>query len=359
MNCLVRIGDRSSIANLSRQLTTAIVLSLAVLITPQSASAQVRERSGKEVVDSVCSACHQTGVKGAPKIGDNKAWARLASRSLTDLTDSALKGIRSMPAHGGDLKLSDIEIERAITYMVNQSGGKWTDPVGGLTPAVERRGEQVVQMQCVKCHQTGVGGAPKIGDRDAWIPRLKQGLDLLVRSAINGHGPMPPRGGMNDLTDSEIRGAIVYMFNPVQAPAKGTSAGLPAAPDRNRKIVDGTEIYLGIVSAELMRAQYSKGSPEGSMHGGIPTGKGYYHVNISLFDSKTRAAITDAQVEASVREPVSGGDTKWLEPVTLNNTKSYGNYFRMSGKNPYTITVRIQRPGASRAIEAKFEHKLQ
>jgi len=359
MDSLARIGDRSSIANLSRQLTTAIVLSIAVSIAPQSASAQVRDRSGKEVVDSVCSACHQTGEKGAPKIGDKQAWAKLASRSLSDLTASALKGIRSMPAHGGDQSLSDIEIERAITYMVNQSGGRWTDPVGGLTPAVERRGEQVVQAQCIKCHQTGVGGAPKIGDRDAWIPRLKRGLDLLVRSAINGHGPMPPRGGMNELTDAEIRGAIVYMFNPGQAPAKGASTGLPAAPDRNRKVVDGAEIHLGIVAAESMRAQYSKGSPESSMHGGIPTGKGYFHVNISLFDGKTRAAITDARVEASVREPVSGGDTKPLELVTINNAKSYGNYFRMSGKNPYTITVRIQRPGGSREIEAKFEHKLQ
>jgi hypothetical protein len=197
-----------------------------------------------------------------------------------------------------------------------------------------------------------------MGDRDAWIPRLARGLDLLVRSAINGHGPMPPRGGMTDLTDSEIRGAIVYMFNPAQAPAKGPSTALPAAPDRNRKVVDGTEIYLGIVSAESLRAQHSGGSKESSLHGGIPSGKGYYHVNISLFDSKTRAAITDAQVEVSAREPVAGGDTKKLELVTLNNMKSYGNYFRMSGKNPYTITVRIQKPGMSRAIEAKFDFKL-
>mgnify|MGYP001373166256 CR=1 FL=1 len=93
------------------------------------------------------------------------------------------------------------------------------------------------------------------------------------------------------------------------------------------------------------------------MHGGIPTGKGYYHVNVSLFDSKTRAAITDAQVEASAKEPVSGGQAKPLELVTLNNTKSYGNYFRMTGSNPYTITVRVQRPGAPRAVEASFEFK--
>ncbi len=77
----------------------------------------------------------------------------------------------------------------------------------------DRSGEEVVRAQCSKCHETGKGGAPKIGDRSAWIPRMKQGLDALVRSAIRGHGGMPARGGMADLTDAEVRAAIVYMFN--------------------------------------------------------------------------------------------------------------------------------------------------
>jgi cytochrome c5 len=339
------------------QLAAALIFSVAASFTPQTASAQAIERSGKEVVDAVCAKCHQTGAKGAPKIGDNKAWAKLSSRGLTGLTESALKGIRQMPGHGGDLTLSDIEIERAITYMVNQSGGKWTEPAGGVTPAVERRGAQIVQAQCSKCHQSGVNGAPRIGDRDAWIPRLKRGLDLLVRSAINGHGPMPPRGGMTDLTDSEIRGAIIYMYNPAQAPGSSAAALPPAPPDRNRRIVNGVEIYLGITSAESLRSQFSKGSGESAMHGGIPPGKGQYHLNVSLFDAKTRTAITDAQVEVSAREPVSGGETKKLELMTLSSVKSYGNYFRMSGTNPYTVSVRIDRPGSSRPIEAKFDFK--
>ncbi len=77
----------------------------------------------------------------------------------------------------------------------------------------ERSGEQIVQAQCFKCHESGKGGAPKIGDRTAWIPRVKQGLDVVVRSAIRGHGSMPARGGMADLTDAELRAAVVYMFN--------------------------------------------------------------------------------------------------------------------------------------------------
>lgn len=357
MGKLMRADDRPFCAVKSMRVAFAIALSIAGSVAALTAGAQVRERSGKEVVDAVCAKCHQTGAQGAPRIGDQKAWSKLAARGLSSLTDSALKGIRKMPSHGGAPDLTDIEIERAITYMVNQSGGKWVEPVSGLTPAVERRGEQIVQAQCSKCHQTGVGGAPKIGDRDAWAPRLKRGVDFLVRSAINGHGPMPARGGLSDLTDSELRGAIVYMINPAVGSAKAAAPALPAPSGPNYRLADGIEVFLGIVSAASLREQYPKGSKESSMHGGIPTGKGYYHVNVSLFDAKTRASITDARVEASAREPVSGGDTKALELVTLNNVASYGNYFRMPSTNPYTITVKITRPGTKRPVEVKFEHK--
>lgn len=340
------------------RLIILFVLSLAASLASHAASAQGGERSGKQVVDKVCVSCHATGAKGAPKIGDKKAWAPLASKGLTSLTESALKSIRNMPAHGGDQSLSDIEIERAITYMVNQSGGRWTEPISGVSPAVERKGKQVVEARCAACHQTGKDNAPRIGDQAAWIPRLKHGLDFLVRSAINGHGAMPPRGGMADLTDTEIRGAITHMLNPGSvAETAAPSGAFPAVPPSNRKIVDGTEIYLGIVSAESIRTQHPKGSKESAMHGGVPRGGDYYHVNVSLFDSKTRAAITDAQVEASVNEPVSGGEKKKLETVTFNNMASYGNYFRMASTNPYTITVQIRRPGTPRAIEARFDYK--
>ena len=111
------------------------------------------------------------------------------------------------------MNLTAIEVERAITYMVNESGGKWTEPVSRTKATPPRSGREIVESQCVKCHGTGVGGAPKTGDREAWLPRAKPGFDTLVTSAIHGHGAMPPRGGMADLTDAEIRAAIVYMLN--------------------------------------------------------------------------------------------------------------------------------------------------
>jgi cytochrome c5 len=192
---------------------TAIALALAASITlSPDARAQAAERSGKDVVDKVCSKCHATGAQGAPRIGDKQAWNKRASQGLSSLTDHALKGIRQMPAHGGSPDLTDFEIKRAITYMVNRSGGKWVEPISRKSPPAPRTGEEVVKAQCIKCHESGKGGAPRIGDRDAWIPRLKDGLESTVRSAMKGHGGMPARGGMADLTDSELRSAVIYLF---------------------------------------------------------------------------------------------------------------------------------------------------
>ncbi len=209
----------------SRRVVMAM-LAIAALWTPLGTVAQTSERSGKAVVDAVCAKCHATGERGAPKIGDKQAWRERVEQGLGGLTQNAVTGVRQMPAHGGSANLTDLEIGRAITYMVNQSGGKWKEPASTREVVVERTGQQVVQAQCHKCHQDGLHGAPRIGDRDAWVPRLKQGLDFAVRSAIRGHGGMPPRGDKADLTDFEIRNAIVYMYNPgaaakVGAPAPG------------------------------------------------------------------------------------------------------------------------------------------
>jgi cytochrome c5 len=176
------------------------------------AVARGAELSGKDVVDAVCAACHSSGAQGAPKIGDQKAWSKRAAHGLSNLTASALKGIRQMPPHGGNMNLTDLEIKRGIAYMVNQSGGNWTEPISTKSPPVARTGEAIVKAQCIKCHQDGKGGAPRIGDRVAWIPRLKDGLDGTVRSAMKGHGGMPARGGLADLSDAELRNAVIYLF---------------------------------------------------------------------------------------------------------------------------------------------------
>ena len=198
----------------------ALGIALAAAAAASGAMAQGGEKSGREVVAATCGTCHATGEKNAPKIGDRNAWGKLAAQGLTSLTQHALKGIRDMPSHGGNPGLTDTEIERAITYMVNMSGGKWIEPTSKTSPAGPRTGQQIVQLQCAQCHEKGVDGAPKIGDTQAWIPRLKNGLEATVLSAANGHGAMPARGGLANISDAELRNAIVYMFRRAQPAGK-------------------------------------------------------------------------------------------------------------------------------------------
>ncbi len=76
-------------------------------------------------------------------------------------------------------------------------------------------GKRVYEKVCSKCHDEGISGAPKIGDKKAWANRTAQGMDLLVRHAIEGfmcnRGVAPPRGGDPSLSDAEVAAATAYM----------------------------------------------------------------------------------------------------------------------------------------------------
>ncbi len=87
-----------------------------------------RERkSGEEVYKVQCVTCHAAGVAGAPKLGDAGAWSARIATGLEALVNSALKGKGAMGAQaGGDF--DDLEISRAVVFMANAGGGKFTAP---------------------------------------------------------------------------------------------------------------------------------------------------------------------------------------------------------------------------------------
>lgn len=87
-----------------------------------------------------------------------------------------------------------------------------------------RGGEAVYNGQCAACHAAGVAGAPKFGDAAAWGPRLAQGFEALVTSALKGKGAMAPQGG-GDFNDTEIARGVVFMAN-----AAGGKFDEPQAP---------------------------------------------------------------------------------------------------------------------------------
>lgn len=141
--------------------------------------------------------------------------------------------------------------------------------------------------------------------------------------------------------------------------AFGISATM-AAPANfpNPKIVDGVEIYLGLLPAEPVRGEYPKGAPESSMRSSTPKRTGFYHMTVSLLDNKSKSPISNAQVTVQVGEIGRTGESKKLESMRIGNAVSYGNYFKMAGTGPYRIRMQIQIPGAANIIKAQFERRL-
>jgi cytochrome c5 len=86
--------------------------------------------------------------------------------------------------------------------------------------AADMPGEQVFQQVCTACHGAGVAGAPKVGDKAAWAPRIAQGADTLHKHALEGFqgkaGFMPPKGGRTDLSDKSVMNAVDYMVSQVK-----------------------------------------------------------------------------------------------------------------------------------------------
>ncbi|NDP40255.1 MAG: cytochrome c5 family protein [Rhodoferax sp.] len=195
-----------------KPLVRGALLAMAIPFALGLTAAHGAERSGESIVNEVCANCHRDGKNGAPVIGDQNAWATRKAQGLTNATQHALEGIRNMPSHGGNAGLSSADLERAITYMVNQSGGNWIEPPSAAAPGAQRTGEQLVKAKCGECHLTGQDGAPKIGDQNAWVGRVSKGLNTVIASGIHGRGAMPARGGMADISDSEMRAAVLYMF---------------------------------------------------------------------------------------------------------------------------------------------------
>jgi cytochrome c5 len=99
-------------------------------------------------------------------------------------------------------------------------------------------GQQVFAQVCKTCHETGLAGAPKAGDRAAWAPRIAEGEKTLVQHAIAGYqgktGVMPPKGGNPNLTDDEVHRAVVYLADQAGAtwkePAPTQTASAAPAP---------------------------------------------------------------------------------------------------------------------------------
>jgi cytochrome c5 len=183
-------------------------------------------RTGQQIYQAVCTACHATGVANAPKFGNKGDWALRIRQGQKGLVQTALKGKGAMPPKGGASDLSDVEVERAVIYMANAAGANFKEPAApaaaanAATPAkvssAAADGKKVYDSTCVACHGLGVAKAPKYGDKKAWEPHLMHGVDHLYENALKGLNAMPPRGGNLTLSDAEVKAAVDYMLKAVK-----------------------------------------------------------------------------------------------------------------------------------------------
>src|SRR5689334_9752787 len=222
--------------------------------------------SGQQVFAQVCKTCHETGIAGAPKIGDKSLWAPRIAEGESTLVQHAINGYQgksgAMPPKGGNPSVTDDEVHRAVVYMADQAGANWKEPAptqtAAATPAAapsappaapapaaapaaatpaptnvasasnvpsspapdatqaasadgSAEGKSVYDQTCHVCHATGLAGSPRFGDKAAWAPRIATGTPALYNAALHGLNAMPPKGGNTALTDAQVKAAVDYM----------------------------------------------------------------------------------------------------------------------------------------------------
>jgi len=86
----------------------------------------------------------------------------------------------------------------------------------GAQQTASLSGEQVYNRYCVACHAAGVAGAPKLGDSDAWAPRIAKGMDALYQSTFNGLNVMPARGTCGTCSDEDLVATVDWMVEQAQ-----------------------------------------------------------------------------------------------------------------------------------------------
>ncbi len=179
--------------------------------------------AGKTVYDANCGACHEAGMMGAPKPGDVAAWAPRIAQGLDVMTKKSIDGFTGkagvMPAKGGNASLTDEDVTNAVAFMADKSKGE-TPKTAAPAADPKLAGKTLYDANCASCHNSGMMGAPKPGDKAAWAPRIAQGNALLVSHSIKGFkgklGMMPAKGGIATLTDEEVTTIVNYMVDTVK-----------------------------------------------------------------------------------------------------------------------------------------------
>ena len=228
------------------------------------------EKTGLQIYNEGCAACHGAGALGAPKPGDQGAWSQRIAQGYDTLVQHAVQGIRAMPAKGGNPDLSDTEVARAVVYMANQSGANFPEPPasGGAT-AQSDPGTQPGAAGTMSADQAAAQPAPGQAPDQAQVSNQPQVSDQTqagqapMDSAQSSLAPMDSaqsgqaqtgqvQGGQGLTPDAPVQGSggDPRASAAEQSQMAGDSASVPAnGMGSTQEVANGEEVYNQVCAA--------------------------------------------------------------------------------------------------------------
>jgi len=187
-----------------------------------------------------CIGCHGPTMKGNVFMGSanlsDGIYRFKTSDQKSSIIRTILHGVNQghdpltqdavMPSFGTSTVIDKTQIKKLAVYVHQLGGGVAVKPKPVALPKAETpkiettssakvstRGGKEIYTKCQGCHNVGIGGAPKYGDKTAWQSRIKRGMDDVLSVAKAGKGMMPPKGTCMDCSDTELRLVIQYMMD--------------------------------------------------------------------------------------------------------------------------------------------------
>jgi len=180
------------------------------------------------------------------------------------------------------------------------------------TPAIAATPAEQYVALCATCHLPGIHGAPKVGDRDDWIRRLRPGLNTVYRNALEGipNTAMLAKGGHAEQTDAAIRAMVDYMIaaSAVPASALRDAARYDKLNIRDRDFIRRDADYDGLLTRDelagdaLLLARYTRFDAD---RDGRLNPQEYRNAETAIARELAAVAIDDAALEAAVRKSLS------------------------------------------------------
>lgn len=180
------------------------------------------------------------------------AWIIFGKPNIDNSDETVAKRIAPI----GTTNIGDAFLLDDGALLLSNSTTALTEPTTKATvaaPAPADAGKAAYGKICFACHDSGVGGAPKIGVLGSWADRLEKGSEMLAINAINGFigemGIMPPKGGLPSLSDDEVRAAVIYML----ATINGDQLDTASAPT-TETIVESAPLEIAVTPAPVVAA---------------------------------------------------------------------------------------------------------